>query len=361
MRKSTFSIIFILIVSSVSMPLFLSLISTPIGSDRKQSPASKLNTSALTEINTTLVINDLPGSPINWTWAKAQGYCTGSGTLLNPYVISEIYFNAPTISTNQLAIMNSRKHFVIKDCEFKGHSSWAGIWLYNTTNGVISKNWMHAFTGALVWLFNSSYNVVQNNNASRGSFYGIIVESTMGITKNNLISNNVIAYNLDSGIYFLGGATIFNTISDNNFYNNTIGINIDAFSDNNTVRGNRITNSSILGVFISTLCGDNRFYENCFFTNTEDANDNGFDNTWDNGARGNYWDAYNGTDANGDGIGDVPYNITGIAGSQDRFPLMSCLPTPSGIPGYDVFLVLFGSMGFIIGIIFIINKKKSNF
>ena len=119
----------------------------------------------------------------------------------------------------------------------------------------------------------------------------------------------------------------------------------------------------MLGVFISTLCGDNRFYENCFFTNVEDVSDNGFDNAWDNGARGNYWDTYNGTDANGDGIGDVPYNIPGIAGSQDRFPLISCPvpPTPSGIPGYDVFLVLLGTTGFIIGLIFIINKKKSKF
>jgi hypothetical protein len=35
---------------------------------------------ASSTINNTIVINDLSGYPQNWTWAKAQGICTGSGT-----------------------------------------------------------------------------------------------------------------------------------------------------------------------------------------------------------------------------------------------------------------------------------------
>jgi nitrous oxidase accessory protein NosD len=37
---------------------------------------------------------------------------------------------------------------------------------------------------------------------------------------------------------------------------------------------------------------------------------------------GNYWDDYNGSDENHDGIGDTPYEIYG-AGNQDLYPLMT--------------------------------------
>jgi nitrous oxidase accessory protein NosD len=50
--------------------------------------------------------------------------------------------------------------------------------------------------------------------------------------------------------------------------------------------------------------------------------------TWDNGKEGNYWSDYNGTDADGDGIGDTPYVIDVL--NQDRYPLMqSYVATPT--------------------------------
>lgn len=84
MRKRAFSIIFVLIISSVIMPIFPVFISSDIKLDGKHSEVNDLNTSVLTEINTTVTIIDLPNTPTNWAWAKAQGYCTGLGTQSNP-------------------------------------------------------------------------------------------------------------------------------------------------------------------------------------------------------------------------------------------------------------------------------------
>lgn len=358
MRKGIFSVIFVLIISSTILPIFPLFISSTIHFSEKGNETSKLQISAVTEITTPIVIDDLPTSSTNWTWAKDQGYCTGLGTQSSPYIISELFINTSTLTTDCLTIANSRKYFTIRDCEFKGNFNFAGIQLDNTTNGVITENFMYYLTGALVWLYNASYNVVRNNNASGGSFYGVLIDSTGGRANLNVVSDNLVTHNADAGIEIRAGG--LNTISNNYIFNNTIGVKIGAFSYNSTIRGNRIGNSYSIGLFIDTMSQYHEIYENCFFTNNLHADDNSLNNSWDNGVRGNYWDNYTGIDANSDGIGDVPYNITGVGGSQDNFPLMSCPVPPStpGIPGYDILLVLFAGLASTIGIIYISYKRK---
>ncbi len=74
---------------------------------------------------------------------------------------------------------------------------------------------------------------------------------------------------------------------------------------------------------------DNTFSHNNFIGNwTGSPGSRDSHNFWDNGAEGNYWREYNGTDANGDGIGDAPYLIDDYSDSADRYPLMNPVEIP---------------------------------
>ncbi|MBD3228595.1 MAG: hypothetical protein GF329_10445, partial [Candidatus Lokiarchaeota archaeon] len=108
----------------------------------------------------------------------------------------------------------------------------------------------------------------------------------------------------------------------------------------NEIYSNEIRNSSRYGVNVDdTNFQSNTFYMNHFFDNYENAVDDGTDNYWDNGSIGNYWDdywdRYLGVDLNDDGIGDVPYNISGASGSQDLYPIWDDGPGENHPPNWD--------------------------
>jgi len=310
--------------------------------------------------NTPILINDFPGSLTNWSWAKSQGYCTGSGTSGAPYIIQDHIFNTSSVISSCLTIMNSRKPFIVRDCFFIGVPAWAGVYLYNVTNGLITKNSNKVNTGALVYIENSSYNVISYNNASYNAQFGIYLWGGIGDIRNNIISNNLVVANIERGI-FLQEHCYFNEISENTVLNNTIGIVIDEWVSNNTITENLIKFNDA-GLIIAALCNGNMVYLNCFENKFLHALDLGAFNQWDNGVKGNYWDNYTGMDADGNGIGDIPYNITGSAGTKDNFPLMTCpFPTSDGggIPGYN-FLMILSIVGLItiIGIYITLKKKE---
>ena len=178
-------------------------------------------------------------------------------------------------------------------------------------------------------IFSIGILIKANNTTIQGN---IIKENTFGISLDNSFYNNITTNNMTDNfiqINLLGSSENIvenNDITKNNQkpskflqVNESVGVSLD-IAYNNTIINNTISNISGIGIQSSSTCENNLLYYNNFINNTENANDSG-NNRWDNGQHGNYWDDYNQSDKNNDGIGDIYYNIP-YGNNKDKFPLM---------------------------------------
>jgi len=131
----------------------------------------------------------------------------------------------------------------------------------------------------------------------------------------------------DAEIDCLGGGGIYahaNNIEvvDNIIRNTQYGINLMG-SSGSTISGNTIQGNDI-GIQLQNhyyFTGNNSIIHNNFVNNYPSVmNRENASNNWDNGFEGNYWSDYNGTDFDGDGIGDISYEID--VDNADTRPLM---------------------------------------
>jgi len=164
---------------------------------------------------------------------------------------------------------------------------------------------------------NKSISIIGRENAF---IYAIEIDADnviiMNISINKILingSNCNISYNLvnQQGIICNGNN---NTIYHNFVMDCYAGIIING-------SGNRIISNGIQNNENGIICNgnNNTIYHNNF-NNTINAIDND-NNTWNSTSvnEGNYWNDYNGSDENGDGIGDLPYSINS---SYDYYPLI---------------------------------------
>jgi parallel beta-helix repeat protein len=115
---------------------------------------------------------------------------------------------------------------------------------------------------------------------------------------------------LPSGVGIRGGGNNF--VTGNILENNNVGISLWGDSKGNIISENTISGSTYDGIRLAESSG-NTFYHNNF-VNTKNVFDYGWDhnrppsyNDWDNGVEGNFWNNYNGSDSNKDGIGDTAH------------------------------------------------------
>ncbi len=139
---------------------------------------------------------------------------------------------------------------------------------------------------------------------------------------------NVISGNQNRGISLQGTGVRYNFVTGNyigsgadgtSIVHNQFGVDIQG-AEHNFVQANLVAYNTDAGIAIKSG-GGNHVYHNGVMNNGKNGYDQGKNNWWDDGARGNYWSDYRGSDGNSDGIGDTPYQIkpNGI----DNYPLMA--------------------------------------
>ncbi len=195
--------------------------------------------------------------------------------------------------------------------------SFHGMYLYQSNGNNISNNEISNNGVAGICLYLSSNNTISGNTLMGNDNDGIFLSDS----SYNNISSNTILFSIGDGIYIVNSYNCI--IRDNNISSNgQKGVRV-AISCKNIIKKNTIRSNAEYGIIVHSSSDNNLLYHNNFKYNQINATDEGSNNAWDNGylSGGNHWDDYNGTDTNGDGLGDRPYNIPG-GDNQDRYPLM---------------------------------------
>jgi parallel beta-helix repeat protein len=241
------------------------------------------------------------------------------------------------------------------------------ITLINCTDMTVENQYLTK-NGEGILLVYTKNSLVINNNFTDNSGGVRLTHS-----HNNTFSGNDIIHN------YWGGVSLSNSFNNTFFGNNithhfTVGISLSD-SSNNIINDNNITNTPLFGVALydstNNTVTDNNIKANYYGIKLSDSADtiiyhnNFIDNSvqtsvessnclWDDGfpSGGNYWSDYNGTDADGDSIGDTPYVID--ENNQDNYPLMKPFGTKE-----HVFNVTVGDVN--VPVVIVTNSSISEF
>ena len=186
-----------------------------------------------------------------------------------------------------------------------------------SSNNQILNNTIYRLTEGINLDKKTKNNTIKNNKIIN-NYYGI---QTSDSDNNNITDNNITLSGL-YGIYLHLGSDN-NIISNNNIIENDYGLRLKGSKYNIITKNEIIKNKK--GIYCCCGAHYNTIYNNIFKINIEwNAKENkDLTNYWfeKNLKIGNYWDDYNWTDENEDGLPDLAYVIND-EGNIDAFPLM---------------------------------------
>jgi len=197
------------------------------------------------------------------------------------------------------------------------------IWYANDIT--IENNHFHADRYGLHFMYSSR--ALIHNNVVENNTVGTYLMYSQGLT----MRHNVIAYSRGPSGYGLALKDMDQVVvEDNLFVGNRIGLYLDnspsLYEGYNTFSGNVFAYND-LGVTMLPAVERNIFQRNTFLENAQQAAVHGRGtmerNIWQEDGIGNYWSDYAGYDADGDGIGDIPYRSEKLFDSlADTYPAL---------------------------------------
>ncbi|NVM37910.1 MAG: right-handed parallel beta-helix repeat-containing protein [Candidatus Lokiarchaeota archaeon] len=311
---------------------------------------------------------NLSGSPIiiddsdpNYNWSKTAAenpWCTGSGTLNDPYIIENVYYDgemniAETSgkqhSANCLSIYRSTAYFIVRGCYFikSGTDEFnSGIYLAYAQNGIIYNNtfkYHHQAVFVNDFSHNNTvfYNVIEHNQDLYGPnramklqhvdnctvvknlvincYVGIQLFNCLGTEiRQNLLNSSLFGYPVNVGIDFMfinDSKITFNVFAGD--YTGTEFIVSQVGSSGNVIQNNTISGSIPINLGTPTPPKASGDYTDLIMLASS------FNN-------------------------EVKHNIAYVPGHVEP-----------GIPSYDVFTVL-GAMGIVSAFLVARARKKQH-
>lgn len=196
-------------------------------------------------------------------------------------------------------------------------NNFRGFDFSNSQNCILRNNSISNNVNTGIWMSGPCKNNTFHQNIISHNKWGVqAVHSNQ-----NTYSENRVFLNEQYGIYL--AACHENLLLKNHVHGSIIGIGL-MDCQRNTLQENNFYDCStgvrLRNDFPENLCLDNVFHHNNFVN----APANPYlaqQNIWDNGCEGNYWSNYDGSDLDGDGIGDTPHTLT--PNNTDHYPLMN--------------------------------------
>jgi parallel beta-helix repeat protein len=177
-------------------------------------------------------------------------------------------------------------NIVIKNCTIKSHKNH-GINIKNSNNNSIINCIFESNTRAIN-IESSNFNKIRNCDIKSSSWSAINITNS---NKNEIINCNI----------------------------SVIDVGINIVGSNNKIISNQFEIITYYALRIDHGVS-NLIYLNIF--NNIRVLDNGVNNHWNSSTKGNFWSDWTSPDNNLDGIVDIPYNISGNAGTKDFYPIV---------------------------------------